>query len=82
MFYSATNLFDVSCAFLDVRLCSRFFAPDALQIDVNSCVTAKKVAGSSIMKTRLFKYIENFITKKTESFQIKILNFFIFLLKT
>ena len=35
-----------------------------------------------ITKTRLFKYIENFTTKKTESFQIKILTFFIFLLKT
>ena len=41
-------------------------------------------------KTRLFKYIENFITKKqkqkkkkkTESFQIITLIFFIFLLKT
>ena len=43
-----------------------------------------------ITKTRLFKYIENFTTKKTtkkqkkktESFQIKIMIFFIFLLKT
>ena len=32
-----------------------------------------------ITKTRLFKYIENVITKKTESFQIKII---IYLLKT
>ena len=30
----------------------------------------------SITKTRLFKYIENFTTKKTKSFQIKILIFF------
>ena len=41
-----------------------------------------------ITKTRLFKYIENFTTKKkkkkkkNENFQIKILIFFIFLLKT
>ena len=35
----------------------------------------------NITKTHLFKYIENFTTK-TESFQIKILIFFIFLLKT
>ena len=43
-----------------------------------------------IMKTRLFKFIENFTTKKKkkkkkknpESFQIKILILFIFLLKT
>ena len=35
-----------------------------------------------ITKTRLFKYIENFTTKKYENFQIKILIFFIFLLKT
>ena len=35
-----------------------------------------------ITKTRLFKYIENFTIKKTESFQLKILIFFIFLLKT
>ena len=34
----------------------------------------------SITKTRLFKYIENFTTR-TESFQVKILIFFIFLLK-
>ena len=36
----------------------------------------------TITKTRLFKYIENFTTQKTESFPIKILVFFIFLLKT
>ena len=36
---------------------------------------------ANIMKTHLFKYIENFTTK-TESFQINILLFFIFLLKT
>ena len=36
----------------------------------------------NITKTRLFKYIEKYTTKKTESFQIKILIFFIFLLKT
>ena len=36
----------------------------------------------SITKTRLFKYIENFTTKTTKSFQMKILIFFIFLLKT
>ena len=35
----------------------------------------------SITKTRLFKYIENFTTKKNENFQIKILIFFIFPLK-
>ena len=35
-----------------------------------------------ITKTHLFKYIENFTTKKNENFQIKILIFFIFLLKT
>ena len=35
-----------------------------------------------ITKTRLFKYIDNFTTKKPESFQIKILIFSIFLLKT
>ena len=36
----------------------------------------------NITKTRLFKYIENFTTKNTESLPIKILIFFIFLLKT
>ena len=37
-----------------------------------------------ITETRLFKYIENLTTKKkkNESFQIKILIFFIFLIKT
>ena len=35
-----------------------------------------------ITKTRLFIYIENFTTKKKENFQVKILIFFIFLLKT
>ena len=36
----------------------------------------------TITKTHLFKYIENFTTKKSESFQIKIwVFFFIFLLK-
>ena len=30
------------------------------------------IAGTSITKSRLFKYIENFTTKKTESFQIDI----------
>ena len=35
-----------------------------------------------ITKTRLFKYIENFTTKNTESLQIKILIVFIVLLKT
>ena len=34
-----------------------------------------------IMKTYLFKYTENFTTKN-EKFQIKILIFFLFLLKT
>ena len=34
-----------------------------------------------ITKTRLFKYIDSFTTKKKQSFQIKILIFFIFLLK-
>ena len=36
----------------------------------------------TITKTRLFKYIENVTTKKPESFQRKILIFFIFLLKS
>ena len=36
----------------------------------------------SITKTRLFKYIDNFTTNNPESFQIKILIFSIFLLKT
>ena len=41
------------------------------------------LAQNVIANTRLFKYIENFTTKKErESFQIKILIFFIFLLKT
>ena len=35
-----------------------------------------------ITKTRLFKYTENFTTKKIENFQIKILIFLMFLLKT
>ena len=35
----------------------------------------------SLQKTRLFKYVQNFTTK-TESFQIKIMIFFTFLLKT
>ena len=34
-----------------------------------------------ITKTHLFKYIENFTTKRPENFQIKVLIFFIFLLK-
>ena len=36
----------------------------------------------TITKTHLFKYIENFYHPKTESFQIKILIFFLFLFKT
>ena len=40
------------------------------------------VEGEIITKTRLFKYIDNFTTKKPESFQIKSLIFSIFLLKT
>ena len=36
----------------------------------------------TITKTRLFKYTENFTTKKKENFQKKILIFLIFLLKT
>ena len=35
-----------------------------------------------ITKTRLFKYTENITTKKIKIIQIKILIFFIFLLKT
>ena len=35
-----------------------------------------------IKKTRLFKYIENFTSKKTENFQIKTLIFFIILFIT
>ena len=41
----------------------------------------KLFSTENITKSRLFKYIENF-TQKSESFQIKILIFFIFLLKT
>ena len=37
---------------------------------------------SPITKTRLFKYIENFTTKKEGNFQIKTSDIFIFLLKT
>ena len=33
----------------------------------------------AITKTRLFKYIENFTTKKIENFQIKILIFFFYI---
>ena len=36
---------------------------------------------TNITKTSLFKYTENFTTKKIENFQIKILIFFLFLLK-
>ena len=42
---------------------------------------AADAGGRIITKTRLFKYTENFTTKN-ENFQIKILIFFIFLLKT
>ena len=35
----------------------------------------------NITKTNLFKYTENFTTKKNENFQIKNLIFFLFLLK-
>ena len=35
-----------------------------------------------ITRTSLFKYTENFTTKKMKVFRWKILNFFIFLLKT
>ena len=35
-----------------------------------------------ITKTSLFKHTENFTTKRNETFQIKILIFFIILLKT
>ena len=36
----------------------------------------------AITKTRLFKYIENFTTKKLKTFRWKILVIFIFLFKT
>ena len=39
-------------------------------------------SSSNITKTSLFKFTENLITSKTENFQIKILIFYIFLLKT
>ena len=42
-------------------------------------VTSKR---PTITKTRLFKYIENFTTKKRKISDKKILTFFIFLLKT
>ena len=35
----------------------------------------------NITKTNLFKYTENFTTKKNENFQIKIMILFLFLLK-
>ena len=38
--------------------------------------------GETITKTCLFKYTENLTTQKNENFQVKILIFFIFLLKT
>ena len=41
-----------------------------------------KMAVHNHYETRLFKYIENITTKKIENFQIKILIFFICLLKT
>ena len=44
---------------------------------MGTAVTEKKI----ITKTSLYKYIENFTTK-TDSFQIKIVVVFIFLLKT
>ena len=47
-----------------------------------SCRTMKVPYGICITKTRLFKYIENLTTKKNENFQIKMMIFFIFLLKT
>ena len=60
-----------------------------LYILTNSSINAGKTLQNqvktelfNITKTRLFKYIENFTTKKSESFQIKPLIFFIYLLKT
>ena len=44
-------------------------------------ISVSPVTFLNITKTRLFKYTENFTTKRNESFQIKILIFFIFLIK-
>ena len=50
---------------------------------IGMCVRSSKSAHARIItKTRRFKYIENFTIKKGIFFQIKILIFFIFLLKT
>ena len=49
---------------------------------VQSKIFFKTINLLYITKTRLFKYIENFTSKKIENFQIKTLIFFIFLLKT
>ena len=56
---------------------------DVHVIEVRLCIaeTVSRLVGYFITKTRLFKYIENFTTKN-ENFQIKIVIFFIFLLKT
>ena len=71
------------------RLCTTMplLTISSLQINIdafaNLLILICTVYHSVITKTRLFKYIENFTAKKNpESFQIRILIFFIFLLKT
>ena len=51
-----------------------------MYIDINFKIVAI-ILFTYITKTRLFKYTEHFTTKKTESFPIKLLIFFIFQLK-
>ena len=54
---------------------------DILCLATYTTVSIDTVSGQHITKTYLFKYTENFTTTH-ENFQIKILMFFMFLLKT
>ena len=49
---------------------------DLLSLKNKKKIKENKCRLLHITKTRLFKYIENFISKKTENFQIKISDIF------
>ena len=69
------------CLWLHCTHTWRFYRCAKLEIN-GPLKPVQRLIPQNITKTYLFKYTENFTTKKTESFQIKILIFFIFLLKT
>ena len=53
-----------------------------LNINIPVLLSAPRTERLHYTKTRLFKYIENFTTKKLKMFRLKTLILFIFLLKT